>query len=150
MFRFNGWRFLTMGRALERADQTLSLLIAFADLGAPSGGFDVAIEVGDSAMSHRRRYSVETNRNTVIDLLVLDIGNPRSVLFQIEVLREQESLLSRPDDERCRMSPLARRILLLHTELSVAAPEELTTERLIGMQAEVRQISGELTDCYLS
>jgi len=150
MFRFNGWRFLTMGRALERADQTLSLLIAFADLGAPSGGFDVAIEVGDSAMSHRRRYSVETNRNTVIDLLVLDIGNPRSVLFQIEVLREQESLLSRPDDERGRMSPLARRILLLHTELSVAAPEELTTERLIGMQAEVRQISGELTDCYLS
>jgi len=150
MFRFSGWRFLTMGRAIERADQTVSLLVAFADLGAPSGGFDVAIEVGDSVMTHRRRYSVETNRNTVIDLLVLDIGNPRSVLFQIDLLREQESLLSQSGAERGRMSTLARRILVLHTELSVATPEDLTTGRLIAIQSEIREISGEITARYLS
>jgi len=149
MFRFSGWRFLTMGRALERADHIASVLIAFADLEAPPGSFDVAIDVGDSVMTHRRRYSVTSNRNTVIDLLALDPGNPRSIMFQVDLLREQEALLSRFEGPG-PLSDLERKILLLHTELSVAIPEEVTTERLIEMQAGIRTISEELTARYLS
>ena len=93
MFRFAGWRFLTMGRALERGSAIALLLATYADYGAPAGSFDVALEVGDSVMTHRRRYSVETNRNTVIDLLALDGDNPRSIVFQVETLREQQALL---------------------------------------------------------
>ncbi|PTW51421.1 circularly permuted type 2 ATP-grasp protein [Rhodovulum kholense] len=149
MYRSSGWRFLTMGRALERADQTISLLAAFADPAQPGGGFDVAIEVGDSVMTHRRRYSVHTSRSSVIDLLALDVGNPRSIFFQIDMLRDQDRLLTQ-NAAADPMSDLARAILLLHTELSVAVPEDITTERLFGLQGEIREISTLLTQRYLS
>lgn len=149
MFRFSGWRFLTMGRALERADHMLSVLIAFIDPETPPGGFDVAIDVGDSVMTHRRRYSVTNNRNTVVDLMVLDPGNPRSVMFQLDLVREQEELLSRFDGPG-PISDLARKILVVHTALAVAVPEELTTERLIELRTDVRAISDAVTAQYLS
>lgn len=149
MFRFSGWRFLTMGRALERGDQMLSLLSRFAAPEAPDGGLDLAVEVGDSVMTHRRRYPMATSSSTVVDLLVLDADNPRSVLFQLDVLREQEAMLSQVR-EGGRMSEIARRILLLHTSLSVAAPEDLTTARLMEIQTDLRALSGALTARYLS
>ncbi|TCP39989.1 circularly permuted type 2 ATP-grasp protein [Rhodovulum marinum] len=149
MFRFSGWRFLTMGRALERADQMLTLLAAFADPEAPPGSFDVAVEVGDSVMTHRRRYPMATSCCTIVDLLALDAGNPRSVLFQLDVLREQEAMLTTVK-EGGPMSDLARRILLLHTALSVAAPEDLTPARLLALQKDLREVSDTLTARYLS
>ena len=48
-----------------------------------------AREIGDSVMTHRRRYNVAAGSNSYIDLLVLDPLNPRSVLFQVAELREQ-------------------------------------------------------------
>lgn len=149
MFRFSGWRFLTMGRALERADQMLSALAVFTDPDAPPGSLDVAVEVGDSVMTHRRRYPMANSCATVVDLLALDAGNPRSVLFQLEVLREQERMLCQAQ-EGGTMSDLARRILLVHTALSVAAPEDLNTARLFEIRQDIRDISVALTARYLS
>ncbi|MCO8145007.1 circularly permuted type 2 ATP-grasp protein [Rhodovulum tesquicola] len=149
MFRFAGWRFLTMGRALERADQMLSALAALTDPAAPPGSLDVAIEVGDSVMTHRRRYPMASGCNTVIDLLALDADNPRSVLFQLDVLREQEAMLTRTR-EGGAMSDLARRILLVHTDLSVAAPDAMTPARLLETRGAIRDISVALTARYLS
>ena len=59
------------------------VLAVFADEAAPAGGLDIAVELGDSVISHRRRYAVATNRETVMDLLALDSLNPRSVLHQL-------------------------------------------------------------------
>ncbi|GAA0298942.1 circularly permuted type 2 ATP-grasp protein [Rhodovulum strictum] len=149
MFRFAGWRFLTMGRALERADQMLSALATFTAPDAPPGSLDVAVEVGDSVMTHRRRYPMATGCNTVVDLLALDVDNPRSVLFQLDVLREQEAMLTRAR-EGGTMTDLARRILLVHTDLSVAAPDDMTPERLLETRKAIRDISDALTARYLS
>lgn len=149
MFRDIGWRFLTMGRALERADNIASLLISFADRTAPPGSLDVAVEVGDSVMIHRRRYSVETNRNTVIDLLALDPDNPRSLICQTRLLREQEAALPRGAAGR-QMSEFARHVLRLDTDLAVAVPEEITTARLTKMRKEIAAISDALTAQYLA
>jgi len=149
MFRFNGWRFLTMGRALERADAIAALLQVFADPGAPTGSFDVAVEVGDSVMTHRRRYTVETNRNTVIDLLALDRDNPRSVIYQIDLMQEQEAALPRRIDSP-QMTDFARNILRLDTDLTTAEPEDITSERLVAIRAEISAISEALTALYLS
>ena len=148
MFRDTGWRFLTMGRALERADNIASLLVAFADRAAPPGSLDVAVEVGDSVMIHRRRYSVETSRNTVIDLLALDPDNPRSLICQTRLLREQEAAMPRAQAKR-QMSDFARQVLRLDTDLAVAVPEEITTARLTEMRAEIADISDALTALYL-
>ena len=149
MFRFAGWRFLVIGRALERAAQISALLGACADPDAPAGGFDVALEVGDSVMTHRRRYSVETSRDTVIDLLALDGNNPRSIMSQIEILREQQALLPQ-NGASSQMESVARLILRLHTSLAIATPEELTTERLGEIRMEIAEISDALSARYMS
>jgi uncharacterized alpha-E superfamily protein len=149
MFRFDGWRFLTIGRALERADQIAAILATFCDPMAPPGGFDVAVELGDSEMTHRRRYSVETGRNTVIDLLALDVDNPRSLHFQIDRLQREEARLS----ERAIHGPVdetGKLILTLQTELAIAEPAELTTERLIQIRGSLAQISNALATQFLS
>ncbi|GGL73821.1 circularly permuted type 2 ATP-grasp protein [Wenxinia marina] len=144
MFRFTGWRFLTMGRALERAAHTAHLLAVFADPDAPDGAMDVAIEVGDSVFAHRRRYAVGTTRETVIDLLALDGGNPRSLMFQADVLAEQERLLPTADAPG-QLSEAGRRILRLRTDLAVARPVELDGDRLQEMAAGIAAISDLLT-----
>ncbi len=76
MYRFIGWRFLGIGRALERGWQMAGVLAVFADEAAPAGGLDIAVELGDSVISHRRRYAVATNRDTVMDLLALELAQP--------------------------------------------------------------------------
>ncbi|HBS99834.1 circularly permuted type 2 ATP-grasp protein [Salipiger marinus] len=149
MFRFLGWRFLTIGRAVERADQMAATLAAFTARDTPRGGFDVAVEVGDSVMTHRRRYSVESGRDTVIDLLALDPDNPRSLRFQLDLLLEEEARLQPPPD-RGPLGEAGRRILLARTGLAVATPDQITGARLAALRRDLAAISDALTAQYLS
>ncbi|MFC2969942.1 circularly permuted type 2 ATP-grasp protein [Acidimangrovimonas pyrenivorans] len=139
MYRFTGWRFLSLGRALERADAMALTLAAFADPDAPEGAFDLALEVGDSALSHRRRYSVSTTRDTVVDLLALDDRNPRSVLSQLTEAKAQIAEL--PGSAAAPMPPLARRVLEVHTELAVRGPEEMDSAALTALAHSVEDIA---------
>lgn len=87
MIRLSGWRFLEIGRRIERALVTAQLAGSFgaADQQAiPQGALDVLLEVADSVMSYRQRYTVTLDRDTVLDLVVLDPNNPRSIAFQLE------------------------------------------------------------------
>lgn len=149
MFRFSGWRFMSMGRALERGIQMAGLLERFATREAPPGSLDLAIEIGDSVMTHRRRYSVETNRNTVLDLLALDPENPRSVIFQAAVLKEQQERIPR-HGVSSQMSETARKILEVHTNLAVASPETMTPEALEHVRHGLMQVSDALGLDYLN
>ena len=149
MYRFSGWRFLSIGRALERADRMCATLGALAGPDAPDGSLDVAVEVGDSVMTHKRRYAVETNRRTVIDLLALDGLNPRSVLFQLGEIRDQIAELPGAADWS-GMSPQARKILRLHTELAVLTPDEVTLKLLQRLRVMIGELSDLLTQAYLS
>ena len=104
MYRFTGWRFLSIGRSLERAIAMSGALAWLADPEAPDGALDLAVEIGDSVMSHRRRYAVTTTRETVVDLLALDTLNPRSVLYHLTEIREHVGLPARRrrSTARCR------------------------------------------------
>ncbi len=149
MYRFTGWRFLSIGRALERAQAMTFLLADFADPGAPEGSFDIAIELGDSVMTHRRRYLIETNRSTVIDLLALDLRNPRSVRCQVSSVRRLVGDL--PGAEvNGELSELARAVLRVETRLAVADPVTLDTAQLRAVARSLGAISDLLTRTYLT
>jgi len=98
MTRGHGWRFLDMGRRLERALQLLSLLRAAFAAGAEREGalLETLLAVADSSITYRRRYLAGLHPAAVVDLLLVDESNPRAVLFQIEALREH--LLHLPRD----------------------------------------------------
>ncbi|MDE3027890.1 MAG: alpha-E domain-containing protein, partial [Paracoccaceae bacterium] len=130
----------------ERASSMAWTLAIFADAALPEGALDLAVEVGDSLMTHRRRYAVATTRATVIDLLALDDHNPRSIFYQMEEVRAQVAMLPAGPDGG--MTPVARRVLEVHTALAVTTPEALTTAALWRVRDGVLQAADLLAETY--
>jgi uncharacterized alpha-E superfamily protein len=147
MYRFAGWRFLETGRRLERGIQMAGITRWLTREDAPDGALDMLLEIGDSVMTHRRRYNVAAGANSYIDLLVLDPLNPRSVLFQIAELKEQIDRLPGGIEDG-QLSPAARAVLELHTELMVAEPEDMSSDRLAALGNGIARLAGLLADAY--
>jgi len=148
MYHFTGWRFLSIGRSLERAIATASALARFADPEAPDGALDLAVEIGDSVMSHRRRYAVTTTRETVVDLLALDTLNPRSIAYHIGEVKEHVGFL--PDaTSNGQMSPLSRAVLQVHTDLVVQTPEDFDSAALRAVIGDIEVLCDLTAQTYL-
>lgn len=94
MNRHSAWRFLETGRRIERASATTRFALRFAANEMAPLGCDVLLELIDSSITYRQRYSIHASRVTVIDLAVLDPANPRSVAFQIDRIREHAAALA--------------------------------------------------------
>ena len=148
MYRFTGWRFLSIGKALERAYLLCTLLVELADPKAPDGSLDFAIEAADSAMSHRRRYAVATSRETVVDLLSLDPLNPRSVIYQLNEIEEHVGYLPNTEFHR-QLSPLQRAMLQTKAALAAHTPDTLDTEALLDIRSRIGALSDHLATAYL-
>ena len=85
MTRDQGWRFLSIGRRLERL-QFLCTTLGHA-LAMPSeSNLDWLLEIADSIVTYRSRYMAQPEWLPVLDLLILDDSNPRSVAFQLQGL----------------------------------------------------------------
>jgi uncharacterized circularly permuted ATP-grasp superfamily protein/uncharacterized alpha-E superfamily protein len=149
MYRFTGWRFLTIGRLLERGLHMTRLLGRMTGPDAPDGALDMLLEIGDNVMTHRRRYNVSTARLTVTDLLALDPLNPRSILFQLNEIRiEAEQLPNAMVNGQ--MSMLFREAMRLHSGLAVMTPEAMTAEVYTNLERELEKFSDILARTYLN
>lgn len=149
MYRFAGWRFLELGRRLERAMQLARITGWLTAPEAPDGSVEMLLEIGDSVMSHRRRYSVTAGALSAVDLLVLDPLNPRSVLFQLADLRDQiEALPGGIDDEQ--LSPAAKLALEIHTDLVIAEASDMTPARLNRLADDVGMLSSLIAAAYFT
>jgi uncharacterized circularly permuted ATP-grasp superfamily protein/uncharacterized alpha-E superfamily protein len=149
MYRFTGWRFLELGRFHERAMGMAALLATLADPEAPEGALDMVVEVGDSVMTHRRRFSLTTSRPTVIDLLALDEMNPRAILYQLEGIRTQVAYLPGATRDGHPSSDLSRAVLRCHTALETERPEDLDTPALWSLHRQIAGLSDLVTQTYL-
>lgn len=149
MHRSTGWRFLTLGRAIERADSLAWALAVFARPEAPDGGLDLVVELGDSVMTHRRRFAIATNRDTVIDLLALDPANPRAIAFQLAEIRTQIARLpgEAPDEPP---SPLSRAAQRLQADLLTLTADAVTTDDLLRLREGLAALSTTLAARYLA
>ena len=147
MYRSMGWRFLGLGRAIERAQSMLRILQDCTGPTAPSGALDLAIEVGDSVMTHRRRYSVDTDPNTVLDLLLLDDMNPRSVLHQFHVMEEHAAFLPKPGDEK--LTPFQIRVMEIVTILSTSTAKDITPDQLTHLLGRTNDMPALLARSYM-
>jgi len=85
-----GWRFLSIGRRLERALQMVELLrvgVAIAPY-TDDACLEVLLQVADSSTTYRSRYLAAIRTRYVLELLLSDDSNPRSVAFQVAALIE--------------------------------------------------------------
>ncbi|MDJ0822002.1 MAG: circularly permuted type 2 ATP-grasp protein [Paracoccaceae bacterium] len=148
MHRTSGWRFLTFGRAIERADGAAAVLAAFAGEGIAPGLPDLALEYGDSRITHQRRYRIDPTRETVTDLLALDANNPRAIVYQVTAMRRiaQDLPFARVEG---RVSEVLQSLMPLEADLTVADPAEITEERLIAIRQTLNDISLRLSAAYL-
>jgi uncharacterized alpha-E superfamily protein len=148
MYRFLGWRFLELGRHIERAMNTAAVLAVLGEGDAPEGALDLAIEVGDSVMTHRRRFAVATTRETVIDLLALDPLNPRAIRFQLDGAGEQVAAL--PESARTGAGEALRREVARAVQrLATERAETLGGEALWALRGQIGAVSDRLSEAYL-
>lgn len=147
MYRFTGWRFLSMGRALERAADICAMLARFADPSAPEGALDLAVELGDSGITHRRRYTITTNRQTVIDLLALDARNPRALLYQLNRIRSLTEELPGAEPHGA-LDEFHRSVIRVQTDIELQRPATLDSATLWATRAKLGELSDQLSDRY--
>ncbi|MEM7576073.1 MAG: circularly permuted type 2 ATP-grasp protein [Planctomycetota bacterium] len=108
-----GWRFLDMGRRVERAFalvERMHTLLVDPDAHEPLV-LTALLATASSEMTYRSRYRMNVRAMPVIDLLLLDESNPRSVAFQLRTI--EQHLAALPGD--------------LHAEPSADADHEISS-----------------------
>jgi len=87
MTRGHGWRFLEIGRRIERGLAVISLTKAAAKLCATDDSvLNPLLEVCDSSMTYRRLHFARPALLPVADLILLNEENPRSAAWQLRCL----------------------------------------------------------------
>ncbi len=102
MTRGLGWRFMDMGRRVERAiNQTNLIRLGLPQLCTRSpSALEALLEISDSIMTYRARYRTAFQLAPVLDLLVMDETNPKSLAFQCSQIAAHVEELPRQDPRR--------------------------------------------------
>ncbi|MCP1336785.1 circularly permuted type 2 ATP-grasp protein [Futiania mangrovi] len=147
MNRLTGWRFLEIGRRLERGLAMCRLARVLAAPDAPRASLDMLLELADSQLTYRVRYVALAERVPVLDLVLLDPENPRSVAFQAE--RIAEHLAALPGQGADTDAPEDARLAagLTHTLGRVAAAE-IGTETFSAVLQGLLDLSDAITLHY--
>jgi uncharacterized circularly permuted ATP-grasp superfamily protein/uncharacterized alpha-E superfamily protein len=92
------WRFLDLGRRIERALAVCGSLEAGIGVAADALSFqplaESVLSANECLVAYRRRYRSDVELTAVVDLLVHDDANPRSISFQLDRLREHMASLA--------------------------------------------------------
>jgi len=153
--RGHGWRFLEFGRRLERGLQTMDLLRHAMGTGVmlPSH-LDLVLMIADSSITYRSRYLTSLRAKYVLELLLFDETNPRSIAFQLATLTELCDKFPRKDEPSCwslekrlALKPLSA--VRLSSSDDLVLPGALN-EFLMGLRGDLYDLSEAITGRYLS
>jgi uncharacterized circularly permuted ATP-grasp superfamily protein/uncharacterized alpha-E superfamily protein len=152
MVRDLGWRFMHAGSRLERGVQLVSLLHAtLTDArGTATDSFvlESVLTAAESIMTYRRRYRSHAQLATLLDLLLLDDGNPRSLVFGLDRLADDLDRL--PIGPNRRLREEQRLLLEASTAMRLADTEALTVQDDSGhrpaLDAFLLQLRGKLLE----
>jgi len=99
MTRDEGWRFLSLGRYIERLLFVVGSAaeIARSGMADDPAALDWLLDLSDSSITYRARYMRQPEWLAVADLLLFDRRNPRSAAFQLAKLAGQVRQLPAAD-----------------------------------------------------
>jgi len=162
MTRTHGWRFLDVGRRLERVLFTAELLRVGLVLtpGEDPAVLQAILEVADSAMTYRSRYLNTLQASPLLDLLLCDESNPRSAAYQLAAIHEHVEKLPRAGGPT-GPAPLRPFALDLLTRVQACDVAQLCTPDSAGRRAkldtmltrlirDLSELSDILTQAYFS
>jgi uncharacterized circularly permuted ATP-grasp superfamily protein/uncharacterized alpha-E superfamily protein len=155
------WRFLDIGRRLERTAHVIVLLRSALVSPWPREGpvLEALLEIAASSTTYRRRYLATLQVAPVVDLLLCDETNPRSALFQLDALAAHVALLPRAAETP--RAPQRKLVLSAATDLRLAdvnelcdAVEQRERQRLLALLdrvgAHLPALSNSLSAAYFN
>ena len=152
MVRGGGRLFLDLGRRIERGwagagalAQVLDQPGAAAQPARLEPGLRLALELCDSVITYRTRYVGVLQPAAVLDLVLADGGNPRSLAFQLVAARELLAALPEGQDP---MLGMAAAELLAETQRLVADTEAALDQyaAAVLLPEPLRQIRSGIAD----
>jgi uncharacterized alpha-E superfamily protein len=147
MNRAAGWRFLDMGRRVERGINICRFARAFAGEDATLDDLDLLLDLADSQITYRARYLVGLAMTPVRDMVLLDAFNTRSLAFQVVTLQSHLAALPSLVDDGMPEPP--RRILLtLGAEVETAEAGKLDEAAIRRFEDALLELSGAISDRY--
>jgi uncharacterized circularly permuted ATP-grasp superfamily protein/uncharacterized alpha-E superfamily protein len=126
MTRGYGWRFLDMGRRIERARYIVRVmreLLLRVDRETP-GVLGMQLELADSHITYRSRYKTGPQLPAVLDLVLADDSNPRSLVFQLAEMKEHMGVMPL-EGLGGHLSEAQRTLIAIHTDVVLADVDKL-------------------------
>ena len=109
MTRDEGWRLLAIGRQIERlVTLAAGLQLMFeTQLALSEDGFELLLQLADSVITYRARHQRRQHPVALVELLVRDHANPRSLACVVRTLRQELGQLPAPHGEEllARLAP---------------------------------------------
>jgi uncharacterized circularly permuted ATP-grasp superfamily protein/uncharacterized alpha-E superfamily protein len=149
MTQLAGWRFLELGRRIERAILTCRCVRWFAYADAPDGALDVLLEFADSQITYRQRYVMIAALAPVIDLVMLDPNNPRSVAYQIDRIETHLAALPRRQAAG-RLSSVQQIAASIATDLRTADAAKVDRNAIVEVENALMKLSDAIAAYYLT
>jgi uncharacterized circularly permuted ATP-grasp superfamily protein/uncharacterized alpha-E superfamily protein len=148
MSQLAGWRFLELGRRIERAIATCRFVRQFA-FDRPDGGLDVLLELADSQITYRLRYVMVAAPAPVIDLVALDPNNPRSLAYQLARIETHLAALPQRNDDG-RLSPPEQIVTALATRFRTVEAADLDVETFLDAEDALMRLADVIASTYFT
>jgi uncharacterized alpha-E superfamily protein len=152
MSRDDGWRFLVLGRSVERVDMIVRLLLSRVGDKASSPGWVTVLRSAGAHDTYLRTYRGALDAARVVQFMLLDRLFPRSVFYS---LHQAEACLEQLDHQPdVRVGARAEALRLLgraRSDLEFLRPADLLEDlprRLRQLQATVREVGEAVSQQY--
>lgn len=151
-----GWLLLDIGRRLERALLSIALIRAvFGTRCRESVEYlllDATLRTTENVITYRRRYRSHLQLQTVLDLLLHDTTNPRSLTYQLDRLQTHIAQLPREktayrlsEEERLVLDASTRLRLVNTARLTQTHGDDYTRKNLDGFMSELSTLLSRLS-----
>jgi uncharacterized circularly permuted ATP-grasp superfamily protein/uncharacterized alpha-E superfamily protein len=149
MNQLAGWRFLELGRRIERAIVTGRFVRRFAFGVALDNGLDDLLELADSQITYRLRYVMVAARAPVIDLVVLDANNPRSIVYQLGRIEAHLATLPKRGDDT-RLSPPEQIAIALATKVRTSEAAAIDADAFVDAEMSLMKLADVIAATYFT
>ena len=145
--RSHAWQFLELGRRIERTDSTAELIYntLCPAIESKNSLHEAVLEITDSLMTYRSRYLNLIRLAPVVDLIVTDATNPRSLRYQTD--RIADLVMQLPSQDIVIGPSLAERLAMdMHHQVRMANADQLCHVSKSGSLTRLKDLMANLKE----
>jgi uncharacterized alpha-E superfamily protein len=150
--RDDGYRFMVLGRAIERVDMTVRLLLSRVGDSAASPAWVTVLRSAGAHDTYLRTHRGVLDASRVVDFMLLDRLFPRSVFYSLRLAEHSLDELDQHPHSRVGATAETQRLLgRARSELEFLRPGQLLEsldERLAALQETCRELGEALALQY--